>query len=98
MKKIKIAILSLAVIASVGGAFASKNKFGSQTFFVQGNFANLSALPSNVNTYSASFPTCGTSSAAVCTVITKSDAPDYSPGDVILKTDIDHVVSLRSNQ
>lgn len=83
MKKIKFAILSLAVLASAA-VFATSKSAGNQLFFA---VADQSAVPApgtvDVDTQLNAPGTCGNGITKICEIRTTPDAPTFTAGDLI---------------
>lgn len=95
MKKLKIVILAIAVIASVSGAFASKKQKGGQYFYViAGTTSNAVTDYETSTDQTAPSSTCQTGNYTyVCQILTSASADYYEAGDVIPRTEASIVKS-----
>ncbi|GGH80614.1 hypothetical protein HNQ91_005340 [Filimonas zeae] len=90
MKNLKIAILLIAVIASVTGALASKKR-GGQFFYLRAgeSATGLAPVITAVDQEQAPGLYCtGGNDAYICRIMTTNNAPSYVPGDAIPRTDL----------
>lgn len=91
MKKIKITLLALTVLASIGGALATKKARGGQQFFAAPSQPSIANEPIATAQDQSDPPSIECTSAMapyVCTIATKSSAPFYNPGDNIPRTQL----------
>lgn len=91
MKKLKIAILAIAVIAGVSGAMASKAKRGGQYFYVRSGESTTGLAPVTTAVDQEEGPSiqCGSgNNPYICRIVTTTNAPAYVPGDAIPRTDL----------
>ncbi|BAV10086.1 hypothetical protein SAMN05421788_1011515 [Filimonas lacunae] len=89
MKKLKIAILAIAVIASIGGVFANKKR-GSQYFYLEvgETVSGKNAVKTAGDQENPPSSYCeGGSNAYICRILTNPGAPAYQPGDLIPRAD-----------
>lgn len=91
MKKLKIAILAIAVIAGVSGAMASKAKRGGQYFYLRAGESATGLAPVTTALDQEEGPSIqcgGGNNPYICRIATNANAPAYLPGDAIPRTDI----------
>lgn len=89
MKNLKIAILAIAIIASITGALASKKR-GGQYFYLRAGESSTGSSPV-VTAYdqeqSPGISCTGGNDAYICRIVTTNNAPTYAPGESIPRTD-----------
>jgi hypothetical protein len=89
MKNLKIAILLIAVIASISGALASKKR-GGQFFYLRAgeSVTGSSSVITAANQEESPGISCtGGNDAYICRIVTTGNAPTYAAGDAIPRTD-----------
>lgn len=89
MKNLKIAILAIAIIASITGALASKKRGGQYFYLRPGESAtgSSSVITALDQEQSPGISCTGGNDAYICRIVTTANAPSYMPGDAIPRTD-----------